>query len=106
MTLGDRYTDNMDQIYRLTIKFVLETVVNGYEMAEERERNENLQKLNSTTEVPTDQKPCDVRDNLTSSGGSCPISNASSSQGCPFNTSNTTTTSARATDVPATTKKL
>ncbi|KAA0192685.1 hypothetical protein HAZT_HAZT010061 [Hyalella azteca] len=50
LTLGDRYTDNMDQIYQLTIKFVLETVVKGYEMAVEREVNENVQQLDLSSE--------------------------------------------------------
>ncbi|XP_063217854.1 neuroglobin-like [Bacillus rossius redtenbacheri] len=30
-TLGDRYTDNIDNIYRVTIKFIIETLVQGYE---------------------------------------------------------------------------
>ncbi|XP_071528381.1 neuroglobin-like [Panulirus ornatus] len=42
LTLGDRYTDNMDNIYRITIKFLIETVVKGYELAEEREPNDNV----------------------------------------------------------------
>ena len=41
MTLGDRYTDNMDQIYRITIKLIIETVIAGYEMEEERELKAN-----------------------------------------------------------------
>ncbi|XP_069118264.1 neuroglobin-like [Argopecten irradians] len=31
ITLGDRYSDNMDKIYRITIKFVLQTMVDGYD---------------------------------------------------------------------------
>ncbi|XP_023225311.1 neuroglobin-like [Centruroides sculpturatus] len=34
-TLGDRYTDNMDSIYKVTIRFILETVIKGYDMAED-----------------------------------------------------------------------
>ena len=30
ITLGDRYTDNMDTIYKITIKFILETFVKSY----------------------------------------------------------------------------
>ena len=41
MTLGDRYTDNMDQIYRITIRLIIETVIAGYEMEEERELKAN-----------------------------------------------------------------
>ena len=29
LTLSDRYTDNMDAIYRLLIKFILETMINA-----------------------------------------------------------------------------
>lgn len=48
LTLGDRYTDNMDNIYRITIKFLIETVVRGYELAEQKEPNDNVKKaLNS-----------------------------------------------------------
>ena len=44
LTLGDRYTDNMDNIYRITIKFLIETVVRGYELAESKEPNDNVKK--------------------------------------------------------------
>lgn len=30
-TLDDRYTENMENIYKLTIKFILETIAEGYE---------------------------------------------------------------------------
>lgn len=30
MTLGDRYTENVETIYKATIKLILETLVNGY----------------------------------------------------------------------------
>jgi hypothetical protein len=30
-TLGDRYTDNVEGIYKITIKFIIETLVEGYE---------------------------------------------------------------------------
>ncbi|ESO86862.1 hypothetical protein LOTGIDRAFT_128314 [Lottia gigantea] len=29
LTLGDRYTDNMDSIYKITIKFILENLIKG-----------------------------------------------------------------------------
>lgn len=32
-TLGDRYTPNIENIYKLTIKFILENLVKGYEDA-------------------------------------------------------------------------
>jgi hypothetical protein len=31
MTLGDRYTENIESIYKVTIKFIIETLVRGYE---------------------------------------------------------------------------
>lgn len=30
-TLGDRYTDNVEGIYKITIKFIIETLVEGFE---------------------------------------------------------------------------
>lgn len=30
-TLEDRYTENMENIYKITIKFILEKIVEGYE---------------------------------------------------------------------------
>lgn len=32
-TLGDRYTPNVESIYKITIKFILQTLVEGYEQA-------------------------------------------------------------------------
>ncbi|XP_004926839.1 neuroglobin-like [Bombyx mandarina] len=32
-TLGDRYTPNVENIYKITIKFILETLIEGYEKA-------------------------------------------------------------------------
>lgn len=34
LTLGDRYTDNIENIYNTTIHFILETLVEGFAMAE------------------------------------------------------------------------
>ncbi|KAJ9576492.1 hypothetical protein L9F63_006705, partial [Diploptera punctata] len=31
MTLEDRYTENVENIYKVTIKFIIETLVRGYE---------------------------------------------------------------------------
>uniref|UniRef100_T1JFM7 Globin domain-containing protein n=1 Tax=Strigamia maritima TaxID=126957 RepID=T1JFM7_STRMM len=33
-TLGDRYTENMETIYTVTIQFILETLVKGFEIGE------------------------------------------------------------------------
>lgn len=32
-TLGDRYTENVEGIYKLTIKFIIETLIAGFESA-------------------------------------------------------------------------
>ncbi|CAL4075712.1 unnamed protein product, partial [Meganyctiphanes norvegica] len=53
LTLGERYTEDMDRIYRTTIKFLIETVVEGYDLAEGA-KNEN----NTPT---TDQKELDKK---------------------------------------------
>ena len=31
MTLGDRYTENIESIYQLTVNLVIETLIEGYE---------------------------------------------------------------------------
>lgn len=33
MTLGDRYTENVEAIYKITIKFIIETLIKGYDNA-------------------------------------------------------------------------
>lgn len=32
-TLGDRYTENVENIYKITIKFIIETLINGFDNA-------------------------------------------------------------------------
>ncbi|GLV35706.1 hypothetical protein CBL_01143 [Carabus blaptoides fortunei] len=32
-TLGDRYTENVENIYKITIKFIIETLVKGFDSA-------------------------------------------------------------------------
>lgn len=32
-TLGDRFTPNVENIYKITIKFIIENLVEGYERA-------------------------------------------------------------------------
>lgn len=32
-TLGDRYTQNIENIYKVTIKFIIETLITGFESA-------------------------------------------------------------------------
>jgi hypothetical protein len=36
MTLGDRYTDNIENIYKVSINLVIETLVEGYEKAHQQ----------------------------------------------------------------------
>ncbi|XP_071440921.1 neuroglobin-like [Hetaerina americana] len=40
VTLGDRYTDNVDAIYQTTIKFIIRTLIEGYEKEEKRVKEE------------------------------------------------------------------
>lgn len=32
-TLGDRYTENVENIYKVTIKFIIETLIKGFDNA-------------------------------------------------------------------------
>lgn len=32
-TLGDRYTENVENIYKLTIKFIIKTLIDGFDSA-------------------------------------------------------------------------
>ncbi|XP_013783442.2 uncharacterized protein LOC106467627, partial [Limulus polyphemus] len=41
-TLGDRYTENMENIYKITIRFILETLTKGFELAEEDNEKDNV----------------------------------------------------------------
>lgn len=49
-TLGDRYTDNVEGIYKITIKFVIETLVEGFETSRKSQNHVgNSKDVNSTT---------------------------------------------------------
>uniref|UniRef100_A0ABD2WEC2 Uncharacterized protein n=1 Tax=Trichogramma kaykai TaxID=54128 RepID=A0ABD2WEC2_9HYME len=42
MTLHDRYTDNVENIYKLTIQFIIQTLIDGYNEAtktKDKEKN-------------------------------------------------------------------
>ncbi|XP_013786255.2 neuroglobin-like [Limulus polyphemus] len=41
-TLGDRYTSNMENIYKITIHFILESIVKGYNLSEEPRSDSNV----------------------------------------------------------------
>ncbi|XP_054714123.1 neuroglobin-like [Uloborus diversus] len=47
-TLGDRYTDNMENIYKITIRYILDTIVKGFDL------NSGL---NSTKSQPSKASP-------------------------------------------------
>ena len=36
MTLGDRFTENIENIYKVSINLVIETLIEGYEKAEQQ----------------------------------------------------------------------
>ena len=42
MTLDERYSENIEKVYKITIRFIIETVIQGYEMASDREANDNV----------------------------------------------------------------
>lgn len=50
-TLGDRYTENVEGIYKITIKFVIETLVEGFEKQHKINQNHvgNSKGVNSTS---------------------------------------------------------
>lgn len=52
-TLGDRYTENVEGIYKLTIKFIIETLITGFE----KSANPNSANVNNSS---------NSRDNATS----------------------------------------
>ncbi|KAK4318389.1 hypothetical protein Pmani_010606 [Petrolisthes manimaculis] len=73
LTLGDRYTDNMDNIYRITIKFLIETVVSGYETAPDHEPNDNVKRIkegvnNAATTTTTNTNTTNTEDNKGGAG--------------------------------------
>lgn len=63
-TLGDRYTDNVEGIYKITIKFIIETLVEGYEKAPAQNHVANSKSVNNSTNGA----------NATANGDTCPSS--------------------------------
>jgi hypothetical protein len=53
-TLDERYTENMENIYKIIIKFVLQTLVTGYEMAS-AENKDGLTSQSIEVNVPNEQ---------------------------------------------------
>lgn len=62
-TLGDRYTDNVEGIYKITIKFIIETLVEGYEKAPAQNHVANSKSVNNSNGA-----------NATANGDTCPSS--------------------------------
>lgn len=48
-TLGDRYTENVEGIYKITIKFVIETLIEGYEKSKQNQNHVGNKDVNSTS---------------------------------------------------------
>lgn len=49
-TLGDRYTDNVEGIYKITIKFIIETLVEGFETGLKKQNHVgNSKNVNSSS---------------------------------------------------------
>lgn len=48
--MGDRYTDNVEGIYKITIKFVIETLIEGFEKGRNSQNHvESSKDVNLTT---------------------------------------------------------
>jgi hypothetical protein len=48
-TLGDRYTDNVEGIYKITIKFIIETLVEGFESGMKQQNHVGNKSVNSSS---------------------------------------------------------
>lgn len=48
-TLGDRYTENVEGIYKLTIKFIIETLITGFESANSKQNNSDVKNNSNST---------------------------------------------------------
>lgn len=59
-TLGDRYTENIESIYKITIKFIIETLVTGFENSANSTTSNNttggICLKNSTEKLNNDSK--------------------------------------------------
>ncbi|GFQ99538.1 uncharacterized protein TNCT_654221 [Trichonephila clavata] len=42
-TLGDRYTDNIENIYKITIRYILDTVVKGFDLGRPKTNASSVQ---------------------------------------------------------------
>lgn len=52
-TLGDRYTENVEGIYKQTIKFIIETLVTGFECANAKTSTNANNSNNTSTSAAT-----------------------------------------------------
>lgn len=48
MTLHDRYTENVENIYKLTIKFIIQTLIDGFDNAQNNDKTTD-QSVNSAS---------------------------------------------------------
>lgn len=55
-TLGDRYTENVEGIYKLTIKFIIETLVTGFESANSKSNTSAVNNNSNSTSAPKSWK--------------------------------------------------
>lgn len=53
-TLGDRYTQNVEGIYKITIKFIIETLQNGFEKGNNNSANNKITTPTTTTVTGND----------------------------------------------------
>lgn len=61
-TLGDRYTDNMENIYKITIRYILDTVVKGFDLGTRQSQSNTAQPPKASPEPspsPQDSKEKD-----------------------------------------------
>lgn len=69
-TLGDRYTDNVEGIYKITIKFVIETLVEGFETTRKSQNHVgNSKDVNSTTTTSNNDNGANTTTTTTTQNG-------------------------------------
>lgn len=52
-TLGDRYTENVENIYKITIKLIIESLVNGYNSSSENKALASTVSYNNSESKPS-----------------------------------------------------
>ncbi|CAG0891456.1 unnamed protein product [Cyprideis torosa] len=74
-TLQERYTENMDYIYRTSIRFILDTLIKGYEKAEAEEEKEAIAAGAEKPENCEDKKQDNEKkkEDAKKNGDRCPV---------------------------------